>query len=172
MNLESHIRAINDYPIDGIIFRDITTLLKDKDAYKEAIDQLSALYDEKIDIVVGVEARGFIVGAPVAYKINAGFVPVRKPNKLPAEKISASYDLEYGTDSIEMHADAIKKGQKVLIVDDLLATGGTAKAVTELIEKLGGEIVGLSFLIELKGLNGRDKLKGYNVKSLIQYEGK
>lgn len=172
MNLESHIRAINDYPIDGIIFRDITTLLKGKDAYKEAIDQLSALYDEKIDIVVGVEARGFIVGAPVAYKINAGFVPVRKPNKLPAEKISASYDLEYGTDSIEMHADAIKKGQKVLIVDDLLATGGTAKAVTELIEKLGGEIVGLSFLIELKGLNGRDKLKGYNVKSLIQYEGK
>ena len=172
MNLESHIRAIKDYPIEGIIFRDITTLLKDKDAFAESVNDLSDLFkDEHVDIVVGVEARGFIVGAPVAYKLGAGFVPVRKPKKLPAEKVSASYALEYGTDSVEMHADAIQKGQRVLVVDDLLATGGTAKAVTELIEKLGGEVVGLAFLIELKGLNGREKLEGYNVKSLIQYEG-
>lgn len=173
MDLSTKIRAINDYPIDGIIFRDITTLLKDGEAFSESIDQLSNLFaGEKIDLVVGVEARGFIVGAPVAYKIGAGFIPVRKPGKLPAEKISATYELEYGTDNVEMHADAIKKGQRVLVIDDLLATGGTAKAVTELIETLGGEVVGLGFLIELEGIKGRDKLKGYNVKSIIKYEGK
>ena len=173
MDLSTKIRAIKDYPIDGIIFRDITTLLKDSEAFSESVDQLSKLFeDEKIDLVVGVEARGFIVGAPVAYKIGAGFIPVRKPGKLTADKISATYELEYGTDNVEMHSDAIKKGQRVLVIDDLLATGGTAKAVTELIEKLGGEVVGLGFLIELAGLNGRNKLEGYNVKSIINYEGK
>ena len=173
MDLESKIRAIEDYPIDGIIFRDITTLLQDGDAFNEAINQLADNFkDENIDVVVGIEARGFITGAPVAYKLKKGFVPVRKPGKLPYEKVSVSYDLEYGTDTIEMHVDAIKPGQRVLIVDDLLATGGTAKAVTELIEKCGGEVAGLSFLIELKGLDGRNKLKGYNVKSIISYEGK
>lgn len=172
MDLSTKIRAIYDYPIPGIIFRDITTLLKDKEAYHEAIDQLVGLVKgEEIDLVVGVEARGFIVGAPVAYNLGCGFIPVRKPGKLPHEKISASYELEYGTDNVEMHKDAIKKGQKVLIVDDLLATGGTAKAVTELIEELGGEVVGLSFLIELTDIKGREKLEGYNVKSIVKYEG-
>ena len=172
MDLSTKIRAIYDYPIDGIIFRDITTILQDKEAFSESIDQLAELFkEEKIDLVVGIEARGFIIGAPVAYKLGAGFVPVRKPGKLPYDKIKATYELEYGTDTVEMHADAIKKGQRVLIVDDLLATGGTASAVTELIEELGGEIVGLSFLIELLGLKGKDKLKGYNVKSIIKYEG-
>ncbi|MBP2024956.1 adenine phosphoribosyltransferase [Peptoniphilus stercorisuis] len=172
MDLSTKIRAIYDYPIPGIIFRDITTLLRDKEAFPEAIDQLvETAKDKEIDLVVGVEARGFIVGAPVAYKLGCGFVPVRKPGKLPSDKISATYELEYGTDSVEMHSDAIKKGQRVLVVDDLLATGGTSKAVVELIERLGGEVVGLSFLIELVDLHGKDKLEGYEINSIIKYEG-
>src|SRR5699024_8848499 len=145
------------------------TLLRDKEAFPEAIDQLvETAKDKEIDLVVGVEARGFIVGAPVAYKLGCGFVPVRKPGKLPSDKISATYELEYGTDSVEMHSDAIKKGQRVLVVDDLLATGGTSKAVVELIERLGGEVVGLSFLIELVDLHGKDKLEGYEINSIIK----
>ncbi|MDO5041070.1 MAG: adenine phosphoribosyltransferase [Peptoniphilus sp.] len=169
MDLVNKIRDIYDYPVDGIIFRDITTLLKDSDSFKEAIDQMVALRDDEIDIIVGIEARGFIIGAPIAYALGCGFVPIRKKGKLPYEKISADYSLEYGTDSIEMHTDAITKGQKVLIVDDLLATGGTSQRAIEMVEKLGGEIVGLDFLIELKDLKGREKLKGYDVRSIIKY---
>ncbi|RVU54316.1 adenine phosphoribosyltransferase [Anaerosphaera multitolerans] len=171
MDLASKIRSIYDYPIDGIIFRDITTLLKDGDAFKASIDAVTESFKEDIDLVVGIEARGFIIGAAVAYSLGCGFVPIRKPGKLPAKKISSEYELEYGTDSIEMHSDAIKKGQKVLIVDDLLATGGTAEASVNLVEELGGEIVGLSFLIELVDLKGREKLKGYRVKSVVEFNG-
>ena len=170
MDLSKKIRNIEDYPAEGIIFRDITTLLREGDCFKEAIDQMSDLRkDSKIDIVVGIEARGFIVGAPVAYKLNCGFVPIRKKGKLPSDKISASYDLEYGQDIIEIHKDAIKKGQNVLIVDDLLATGGTSSVAIDLIEKLGGNVVGLDFLIELVDLKGREKIKDYDVKSIIKY---
>ncbi|WP_455257113.1 adenine phosphoribosyltransferase [Peptoniphilus asaccharolyticus] len=169
MDLRDKIRALKDYPSEGIIFRDITTLLKEADGFKAAIDQISDLRDDEIDVVVGIEARGFIVGAPIAYKKDCGFVPIRKPGKLPAETISREYALEYGTDKIEMHKDAIKEGSRVLIVDDLLATGGTSKAAVELIESLGGIVVGLDFLIELEGLPGRDALKGYDVRSVIKY---
>lgn len=169
MDLRDKIRALKDYPSEGIIFRDITTLLKETDGFKEAIDQLDELRDDEVDVVVGIEARGFIVGAPIAYKKNCGFVPVRKPGKLPAETISKEYALEYGIDKIEMHKDAIKEGSRVLIVDDLLATGGTSKAAVELIESLGGIVVGLDFLIELEGLPGREVLKGYDVRSVIRY---
>lgn len=169
MDLRDKIRALKDYPSEGIIFRDITTLLKETDGFKEAIDQLDELRDDEVDVVVGIEARGFIVGAPIAYKKNCGFVPVRKPGKLPAETISKEYALEYGIDKIEMHKDAIKEGSRVLIVDDLLATGGTSKAAVELIESLGGIVVGLDFLIELEGLPGREALKGYDVRSVIKY---
>lgn len=170
MDLSKKIRNIEDYPAEGIIFRDITTLLREGDYFKEAVDQMAALRkDSKIDIVVGIEARGFIVGAPVAYKLNCGFVPIRKKGKLPSDKISASYDLEYGQDVIEIHKDAIKKGQNVLIVDDLLATGGTSSVAIDLVEKLGGNVVGLDFLIELVDLKGREKIKGYDVKSIIKY---
>ncbi|MGO1580731.1 MAG: adenine phosphoribosyltransferase [Peptoniphilaceae bacterium] len=169
MNLSNKIRAIKDYPVDGVIFRDITTLLKDSEAFKSAIDQICKLRDEKIDIVVGVEARGFIVGAPVAYKLGCGFVPVRKKNKLPYDTVSANYELEYGIDKVEIHSDAIKEGQRVLIIDDLLATGGTSKAVIELVEKLGGKVVGLDFLVELEDLQGRKFLDGYDVRSIIKY---
>lgn len=171
MDLASKIRPIYDYPIDGIIFRDITTLLKDKAAFKEAIDKMAGAFYEEVDLIVGVEARGFIIGSAVAYAMGCGFVPVRKPGKLPSEKVSSEYKLEYGTDSVEMHRDAIEKGQRVLIVDDLLATGGTAGAVVNLVEELGGEVVGLNFLIELVDLNAREKLKGYNVKSVIKFKG-
>ncbi len=169
MDLVNKIRDIYDYPVDGIIFRDITTLLKDANSFKDAIDQMVALRDDEIDIVVGIEARGFIIGAPIAYALGCGFVPIRKKGKLPHEKISADYALEYGTDSIEMHTDAIAKGQKVLIVDDLLATGGTSKMAIEMVESLGGKVVGLDFLIELEDLKGREKLKGYDIKSIIKY---
>ncbi|CDZ74617.1 Adenine phosphoribosyltransferase [Peptoniphilus sp. ING2-D1G] len=169
MDLVKKIRNIYDYPVDGIIFRDITTLLKDGDSFKDAIDQMISLRDDEIDIVVGIEARGFIIGAPIAYALGCGFVPIRKKGKLPHEKISADYELEYGTDSIEMHTDSIEKEQKVLIIDDLLATGGTSKRAIEMIESLGGIVVGLDFLIELEGLKGREKLKGYDVKSVIKY---
>ncbi len=168
--LKNSIRNIPDFPKAGILFRDITTLLKDKDAFKKAIDLLAKNYrKQNIDIVVAVESRGFIFGAAVAYKLKTGFVPVRKKGKLPSKTISATYDLEYGTDTLEMHEDAISEGSRVLIIDDLLATGGTVKAVTELIKKLKGQIVGIAFLIELKDLKGKDKLKEYPLLSIMKF---
>ena len=170
MNLDSKIRNIQDFPKPGIGFKDITTLLKDGEAFKAAIDKIvENLKDKEVDYVVGPEARGFLLGAPVAYALGAGFVPIRKPGKLPAEVVSFEYDLEYGTDKIEMHKDSIEEGKKVVIIDDLLATGGTVEAATKLIESLGGEIVSIQFLIELEFLNGKDKLKGYDVESIIKY---
>ncbi|GAB4413441.1 MAG: adenine phosphoribosyltransferase [Anaerolineae bacterium] len=171
MDLAATIRSVPDFPIAGILFYDITTLLKNPVALKESIDRLTAQYQNAgVDMVVGIESRGFIFGIPLAYNLGVGFVPVRKPGKLPAETIAESYALEYGTNTLEVHVDAIEKGQKVLIVDDLLATGGTAKATCGLVEKLGGQVVGLAFAIELTFLNGRDVLKGYNVFSLLQYD--
>ncbi len=170
MNLEERIRDVLDFPQKGIVFKDITPLLQDAAAFKYVIDLLTEKYHDKgVDVVVAAEARGFILGAPLAYNLGAAFVPVRKPLKLPAECISAEYSLEYGIDSLEMHKDAILPGQKVLVIDDLLATGGTVAATIELVEKLGGEIIGIAFLIELTFLNGRRKLKDYQVMSLIQY---
>ncbi len=170
-NLKKIIREVPDFPKEGINFYDITTLLQNADGFKQTIDALvEQVKDEKIDTVIGIESRGFIFGTPVAYQLGAGFVPVRKPNKLPWDKVSVSYDLEYGQDTLEIHKDAVGARHRVLIVDDLLATGGTAKAVTELVEQLGGEIVGLLFLVELNFLGGRAKFDGYNVKSLIKYD--
>jgi adenine phosphoribosyltransferase len=170
MDLSKFIRDVPDFPKKGIIFKDITTLLKDKLAFKEALEQLyNRVSNLNVDKVVAIESRGFIFGSLLADKLNAGFVPVRKPGKLPADKISESYQLEYGTDSLEIHIDAIQKGEKVLIHDDLLATGGTVEAVCRMVEKLGGEIVGILFLIELDFLNGREKLKKYNVHSIVHY---
>ena len=167
-DLRDFIRNVPDFPKKGIVFRDITTLLKDKSAFQKTID---IMYDQykttHIDKVVSVESRGFIFGSVLAYKLGAGFVPVRKPKKLPSITIKEEYQLEYGTDSLEIHIDAIKKGEKVLIVDDLLATGGTVQATCKLVEKLGGEIIGTTFLIELSFLHGREKLKGYDVFSVI-----
>jgi len=171
MDLASLIRSVPDFPIDGILFYDITTLLKDAGGLKESIDRLAVHYKEAgIDKIVGVESRGFIFGVPLAYQLGVGFVLVRKPGKLPAETIAESYELEYGANSLEMHVDAIEKGQNVLIVDDLLATGGTAKATCNLVEKLGGRVAGLAFVIELNFLNGREKLAGYDIFSLLQYD--
>ena len=171
MDLASTIRSVPDFPIEGILFYDITTLLKNPEALKASVDQLVDHYkDVGVEVVVGMESRGFIFGMPMAYQMGIGFVPVRKPGKLPAETVSESYDLEYGTNTLEIHVDAIEKGQKVLIVDDLLATGGTAKATCNLVEKLGGEIVGVAFVIELNFLHGREKLKDYDVFSLLQYD--
>ena len=170
MNLQEKIRNVPDFPQQGIQFKDITTLLKDRDAFRLAIDMLANPYqDQNIDIVIGPEARGFAVGAPVAYVLGSGFVPIRKPGKLPAETICHEYSLEYGKDSLEIHKDAIKPGDRVLIVDDLLATGGTTMATIKMVERLGGSIVGLAFLIELSFLNGRQVLSGYDITSLIQY---
>ncbi len=170
-NLKNLIREVPDFPKKGINFYDITTLLKDADGLKRTIDALAEQFkDERIDTVIGVESRGFIFAAPLAYHLGAGFVPVRKPKKLPAERVSVSYDLEYGTDTLEMHKDAVGEGHKILVVDDLLATGGTAKAVVDLVEQLGGEIVGLLFLVELNFLHGREKFDGYDVRSLIKYD--
>lgn len=169
MNLASYIRNIPDFPRKGVQFKDITTLLKNKDAFRYAIDSLATLLRPKqADIVVGIEARGFIVGAPLAYLLGCGFVPVRKKGKLPAETISKSYQLEYGVSVLEVHKDAIKPGQKVLIVDDLLATGGTTKAVCEMVEDLGGNIAGIAFVVELEFLKGREKLYPYQVYSLVK----
>jgi adenine phosphoribosyltransferase len=169
-DLKTTIRSIPDFPKKGIMFRDITTLLKDPAAFATAIDRLTAYYRGKsIDKIVSVESRGFILGAPLAYNLHAGFVPVRKPGKLPAEKLSQSYALEYGTDTLEIHQDAIARGERVLILDDLLATGGTISATCKLVEKLGGTIVGLAFLIELAFLDGRKQLSGYDVHSLVTY---
>jgi len=170
--LEDYIRSIPDFPEEGIIFRDITTVLQDKDGLRLSIDTMQGLLEGlDIDVVVGPESRGFIFGVPIAYNLNKAFVPVRKKGKLPCETIEMDYDLEYGKATIEIHKDAIKPGQKVVIVDDLIATGGTIEAITKLIEKLGGEVVKIVFLIELAGLNGRDKLKGYNVETVLRYEG-
>lgn len=169
MDYSKYIRNLKDYPKEGIIFRDITTLLKDKDAFRGAIDELVSIAPKDVDKVVGVEARGFIVGAPIALGLDAGFVPVRKPGKLPYKKIEASYELEYGTDTIEIHEDAISPGEKVIIVDDLLATGGTSKAAIDLIERLGGKVEALVFLVELTDLPGREVLEGYDVRSLVKY---
>lgn len=170
MDLKSKIRVIEDYPQKGISFKDITTLFQDGEAFSYAIDQLAKIFaDAEIDVIVGPEARGFLVGAPLAYKLGVGFVPVRKKGKLPNQVISYTYDLEYGQDTLEIHADAIKPGQKVLIADDLLATGGTISAAVELIKKLGGEVVGLAFLIELSFLEGRKKLLDYQAHSLVKY---
>lgn len=169
MNLKSYIRNVPDFPKEGIMFKDITPLLKDKEAFMEAIDSIKDNYkDVEIDYIVGIESRGFIVGTPLAYAMEKGFIPIRKPGKLPADKITTSYDLEYGSNELELHRDSIDKGDKVLIIDDLLATGGTVKASCDLVEELGGDIVGIGFLLELEDLNGREKLKGYDVFSLLK----
>lgn len=170
MNLNDYIASIPDFPSEGILFRDVTPLLGDGQAFSYAIEKM-AEYGKKLnaDIVVGPESRGFIFGCPVATALKIGFVPVRKPHKLPRKTISYKYQLEYGTNEIFMHEDAIKKGQKVLIVDDLLATGGTVEAAIKLVEQLGGEIVGCAFLIELKDLKGRELLKDYDVYSMLEY---
>ncbi len=170
MDLKYTVRSIPDYPEKGILFRDITTLLKDKHAFNSLIEQIArSLEGKAVDVVVGPEARGFIMGAPVSFAIHAGFIPARKPGKLPCETESMEYALEYGTDKLEIHKDAIKKGMRVAVVDDLLATGGTAKAVCNLIEKMGGEVVAVRFAIELSELEGRDTLCGYDVDSVIKY---
>jgi len=169
-DLKKLIREVPDFPKPGILFYDITTLLKDPLGLRQAVDALADHYvGRRVDRVVGIEARGFIFAPMVAYRLNAGFVPVRKPRKLPAEVASASYDLEYGKDSLEIHRDALGGGDEVLIVDDLLATGGTASAVAGLVEKLGAHVAGLGFLIELDFLNGREKLKRYDLHSVLKY---
>jgi len=169
--LKQLIRTVPDFPKPGILFYDITTLLKDKTGFAQLIDAFAAHYIGKdIDVVLGIEARGFIFGPALAYRLNAGFVPVRKPKKLPAPTAKVSYDLEYGTDSLEIHVDAIQPGQRVLIVDDLLATGGTMQATVQLVEKLGGEIVGIGFAIELDFLKGRTKFPSFEVFSLLHYD--
>ncbi len=170
MNLKDKVRIIEDFPKKGISFKDVTTLLQDREALRESIDVIANhLKDKKIDIVIGPEARGFLFGVPVAYALGAGFVPVRKPGKLPYETIKTSYDLEYGSDALEIHKDAIKKGQRVAIVDDLLATGGTVAAVAKLVEESGGEVVAIDFLIELTELKGREKISQYDIMSVIDY---
>ncbi|MBF4472572.1 adenine phosphoribosyltransferase [Flavobacterium sp. HJJ] len=170
MSLKKYIRDIQDFPKEGIVFKDITPLLIDPKARKECLELLvSSVKDKKIDKVIGVESRGFFFGMLLAEELNAGFVPVRKPNKLPFDTISASYDLEYGTDTLEIHTDAIQKGDRVLIHDDVLATGGTAKAVCELVEQLGGIIVQCNFLMELTFLNGREKIAGNEIFAAMKY---
>lgn len=169
--LKKLIREVPDFPKPGILFYDITTLLKDKDGLRGVIDGLCHHYrDAKVDVVLGVEARGFIFAPALACALGAGFIPVRKPKKLPAETVRVSYDLEYGTDTLEMHKDAVGPGTRVLIIDDLLATGGTAGAVAKLVDQAGGVVVGVGFVIELTFLNGRDKLAGRDVYSLLQYD--
>lgn len=170
MDLNTLIRDVENFPKEGILFKDITPLLQDAKGLQESIDKMAeSVQDVDFDIVIGPESRGFIFGVPLAYKLQKGFVPVRKPGKLPYETIGQSYDLEYGSNAIEMHIDAIKPGQKVIIADDLLATGGTTKAIVDLVEKLGGEVVKIVYLIELEGLNGRELLKGQNIVSLLKY---
>ena len=171
--LKEYIRSIPDFPEKGIIFRDVTSVLQDADALKLSIDELAKrLEGVDFDVIAGAESRGFIFGTPLAYKNGKGFALVRKKGKLPRETIEASYDLEYGSATIEMHKDAIKPGQKVVLVDDLIATGGTIEAAIKLVEQLGGEVVKVIFLMELAGLKGRERLKGYDVASVITYEGK
>lgn len=171
-SLSKYVRNIPDFPKKGILFRDVTTLIKNKKAFKESVNEMAKFCKgKKIDMIVAVEARGFIFGGALAYKLGIGFVPVRKKGKLPYKTHQVTYDLEYGTDTLEVHTDAIKKGMRVLIVDDLLATGGTVGAVVKMMNKLSAKIVGILFLIELVDLKGRDKLKGHPLKSLITFEG-
>lgn len=171
--IEEYVRSIPDFPEEGIIFRDVTSVLQDADGLKLAIDSMMKLLDDvEFDVIVGTESRGFIFGVPIAYEMGKPFVPARKKGKLPCETVSVTYDLEYGSAEVEMHKDAIKPGQKVVLVDDLIATGGTIEACAKMIEMLGGEVVKIIFLMELAGLKGRDKLKKYDVASVITYEGK
>lgn len=171
--LEEYVRSIPDFPEPGIIFRDVTSILQDADGLKLAIDSIQkCLENVDVDVIAGTESRGFIFGVPVAYNLHKPFVPVRKKGKLPCETISQSYDLEYGSATIEMHKDAIVQGQKVAIIDDLIATGGTVEAAAKMIEALGGEVVKIVFLMELAGLEGRKRLEKYDVESIIRYEGK
>jgi adenine phosphoribosyltransferase len=171
LDLKSKIREIEDFPIKGVSFKDITTLTRDKDAFRLAVTaMIDDLKDRSVDYIVGPEARGFLFGAAVAYGLGVGFIPIRKPGKLPGQTTSYGYELEYGTNSLEIHTEAIEKGDRIAIVDDLLATAGTVTAATKLIESLGGEIVALEFLIELESLKGRDKLNNYHVNSLVKYE--
>lgn len=171
IDLKQKIRNIPDFPQKGIVFRDITPLVRDSKAFRYAVDQMAAHFENmKIDAILGAEARGFIFGAAMAYKMGVGFIPVRKPGKLPYKTCEVSYELEYGESKLEMHLDAVTRGDRILIVDDLVATGGTAKAKAELVEKLGGEVTGFCFLIELEYLNPRKLLEGYEVFSLIKYE--
>ncbi len=170
MDLKSKIRSINDFPQEGIIFRDITTVLKDGEAFSYAIEEMhNACKEFEFDLICGPESRGFIFGTPISYIEKKGFIPIRKPGKLPAETISQEYDLEYGTSKLEIHKDAIKPGQRVIIVDDLLATGGTAEAIAKLVEKCGGVVAGFVFFIELEFLEGRQLLKDYDVVSIVKY---
>lgn len=170
MNFKEHIRVIEDFPQSGIRFKDITTLLKDGEAYRASIDALAEQVQAlNIDVIAGPEARGFVVGAPLAYTLGVGFIPIRKSGKLPGEAIEASYELEYGKDKLAMHKDAISPGQRVLIADDLLATGGTIATCLDLVQQLGGEVVGAAFLIELSYLNGRSKMPGVDIITLMQY---
>ena len=171
--IEDYVRSIPDFPEPGIIFRDVTSILQDADGLKLAIDSMQeCLKDTEVDVIVGTESRGFMFGVPIAYNLHKPFVPVRKKGKLPCETVSRSYDLEYGSATIEMHRDSIKPGQKVAVIDDLIATGGTVEAAVKLIEELGGEVVKIVFLMELAGLKGREKLADYDVASVIRYEGK
>jgi adenine phosphoribosyltransferase len=171
-DIRNYIRNVPDFPKKGIQFKDITTLTQNGKSFAKVIDLFDEKFrDLKIDVIVGIESRGFIFGGALAYKWGIGFVPVRKPGKLPAEKIREEYELEYGTDALEIHTDSIKKGQRVLIIDDLLATGGTISATVNLIERLGGEIAGMAFVIELSFLNGREKVNKYNIVSLVDYDG-
>lgn len=171
--LEDYVRSIPDFPEEGIIFRDVTSILQDADGLQLAIDgMLEKLEGVDYDLIVGAEARGFIFGMPIAYEQHKAFIPVRKQGKLPCETISQEYELEYGTATLEIHKDAIQKGQKVVIIDDLMATGGTIEAIVKLVEQLGGEVVKILFIMELAGLKGREKLNSYDVVSLITYEGK
>ena len=172
-NVVDYVRSIPDFPEPGIIFRDITSVIQDADGLQAAIDELQAFINpEEVDVIVGTESRGFIFGAPIAYNLHKPFVLIRKKGKLPCETISREYALEYGTAAVEIHKDAIKPGQRVVVIDDLLATGGTIEACNKLVEELGGEVVKIIFLMELAGLNGREKLRKYDVESVITYEGK
>ena len=171
--IRDYIRSIPDFPEPGIIYRDVTSVLQDKEGLKLAIESMQdMLVDIDFDVIIGPESRGFIFGVPIAYNLNKAFVPIRKKGKLPCETISMDYDLEYGQATIEIHRDAIVPGQRVVIVDDLIATGGTIEAITKLVEALGGVVIKIIFLLELEGLHGRDKLDGYEVASVVQYEGK
>ncbi|KRO15933.1 adenine phosphoribosyltransferase [Lacticaseibacillus saniviri] len=172
INFKDYIASVPDFPEPGIVFRDISPLMADGDAYRAATNEIAAYAQDKgVEMIIGPEARGFIVGCPVAYQMGVGFAPARKKGKLPRETVSASYDLEYGQATLYMHKDAVKPGQKVLVCDDLLATGGTIAATIELVEQLGGIVVGTAFLVELKDLHGREKIKDYDIFTLMEYEG-
>ncbi len=170
MDLASVIRDVPDFPIKGVLFKDVTTLLQDADAFRQAVDALAAPFrGQRVDVVAAIESRGFIFGAPVAYLLGAAFVPIRKPGKLPAATLSVEYTLEYGTNTLEVHRDAITQGQRVLLIDDLLATGGSAKAAVQLIERLGGQVAGVAFLVNLTFLKGVDNLPGYAIHSVVDF---